>query len=60
MTQPVESPEERLLGSKLSALHVLERGEEIETGVYEVEYGDGSTIIAELTYAVITEVKDDE
>lgn len=53
-------PEERLIGSKLSAQHVMKRGEEIEPGVYRVEYEDDHTIIAEFAYATITGVEVDE
>jgi len=55
-----EPPEERLIGSKLSAQHVLERGEEIEPGVYRIEYEDDATVIAEFAYATITEIEDKE
>lgn len=54
-----EDPEERLIGSRLSAQHVLERGEEIEQGVYRIEYEDDATVIAELGYATITGVEKD-
>lgn len=54
-----KKPEKRLIGSKLSARHVLERGTEIEPGVYEIEYGDDPTVVAEFAYAIITHVRDD-
>jgi len=54
-----EEPEERLIGSKLSAQHVLDRGEEIEPGVYRIEYEDDATVIAEFAYAIISGVEDD-
>lgn len=51
-------PEERLIGSKLSAKHVLDRGEEIEPGVYRIEYEDDATVVCEFAYATITGVED--
>jgi hypothetical protein len=55
--EETERPERRLIGSKLSAQHVLERGEEIEPGVYRIEYEDGATVVCEFAYAIITEAK---
>lgn len=52
-----ERPERRLIGSKLSARHVLERGEEIEPGVYRIDYEDGATVVCEFAYAIITEAE---
>ena len=52
-----EQPERRLIGSKLSAQHVLERGEEIEPGVYRIDYEDDATVVCEFAYAIITEAK---
>lgn len=56
-TSDTDRPERRLIGSKLSARHVLERGEEIEPGVYRIEYEDGATVVCEFAYATITEVE---
>lgn len=55
-----EQPERRLIGGKLSAQHVLDRGEEIDPGVYRVEYEDGADVVCEFDYAIITEVNPDE
>lgn len=54
-----DRPERRLIGSKLSTQHVLRRGEEIEPGVYRIEYEDDATVICEFPYATITEVDAD-
>jgi len=58
MTQN-DNPEDRLIGSRLSAQHVLRRGEEIEPGVYRIEYEDDATVVCEFPYATITDVETD-
>lgn len=45
------------IGDRLPAAEVVRKGEEIDNGVYEVEYGN-CTVRAELEYAVITEVSE--
>lgn len=52
-----DTPEDRVIGAKLSAQHVIDRGEEIEPGVYQIEYGDGVTVECEFAYATITAVE---